>query len=489
MTSKRSPGTAASRSPRRASTRTPLSRALSRTVQTARRETSTAVTDPAPARAAVIATAPEPVHRSSTRPPRSRGSARAAAASSQVSLRGVKTPGSRAMRIMAVPPYPLSQPVTLTAADLRAAFDAPEPLTVGLEEELMLLHPDTLDLLPRAAEVVEAAADARVKVELPAAQLELSLPPAPSVSAAVAGLAAGRRDLAAAAAPFGRLAAAGVHPFASPLGELNPGERYDAHAARVRRDGAAPARVRACRSTWPSAARTAPWPSTTRCARGCPPSPRWPPTPPTTTAATRAWPPSAPSCPSCCRARASRRPSPPGRRSPTRCAGARRPAPCPTPGRWWWELRPHPAYGTLEVRVPDAQATVADAAAVTALVVLPRGLAGRAPRRGRDRAGAGLVAAGGEPLVGGALGARRRARRPRHRRPHAGARDPRRAAGDAAARTPRRWAAPPSWRRSRELMAANGAMRQRRAGGPHAATAWLANAYVPAGDYAAAPAG
>ena len=56
------------------------------------------------------------------------------------------------MRTMAVPPYPLSPPVTLTAADLRAAFDAPEPLTVGLEEELMLLAPGTLDLLPRAAE-------------------------------------------------------------------------------------------------------------------------------------------------------------------------------------------------------------------------------------------------------------------------------------------------------------------------------------------------
>jgi glutamate---cysteine ligase / carboxylate-amine ligase len=40
----------------------------------------------------------------------------------------------------------------------------------------------------------------------------------------------------------------------------------------------------------------------------------------------------------------------------------------PEPRQWWWELRPHPAFGTLEVRVPDAQATVADAAAVTALV-------------------------------------------------------------------------------------------------------------------------
>ena len=33
-----------------------------------------------------------------------------------------------------------------TAAELRAAFDAPEPLTLGLEEELMLLDPETLDL-------------------------------------------------------------------------------------------------------------------------------------------------------------------------------------------------------------------------------------------------------------------------------------------------------------------------------------------------------
>ena len=40
----------------------------------------------------------------------------------------------------------------------------------------------------------------------------------------------------------------------------------------------------------------------------------------------------------------------------------------PEPRRWWWELRPHPVYGTLEVRVPDAQSTVAEAGAVVALV-------------------------------------------------------------------------------------------------------------------------
>ena len=72
----------------------------------------------------------------------------------------------------------MTPPRMPTAAELRAAFDAPAPLTVGLEEELMLLDPETLDLLPRAREVIDAAADPRFKLELPAAQLELSLPPA-----------------------------------------------------------------------------------------------------------------------------------------------------------------------------------------------------------------------------------------------------------------------------------------------------------------------
>jgi glutamate---cysteine ligase / carboxylate-amine ligase len=39
-----------------------------------------------------------------------------------------------------------------------------------------------------------------------------------------------------------------------------------------------------------------------------------------------------------------------------------------TSGTWWWELRPHTVYGTLEFRVPDAQSTVADAVAIAAVV-------------------------------------------------------------------------------------------------------------------------
>jgi carboxylate-amine ligase len=38
------------------------------------------------------------------------------------------------------------------------------------------------------------------------------------------------------------------------------------------------------------------------------------------------------------------------------------------PGTWWWELRPHPAFGTLEFRVPDSQGTIAEAAAIAAVI-------------------------------------------------------------------------------------------------------------------------
>src|SRR5687767_4525122 len=120
-----------------------------------------------------------------------------------------------------------------TADELRAAFDAPTPFTVGVEEELMLLHPETHDLVPRAQEALAAVeGDERFKLELPAAQLEIRLPPLPLVADAAAALRAARGDLAAATAQFARLGAAGVHPFAATAGELNRGGRYD----RARRE-------------------------------------------------------------------------------------------------------------------------------------------------------------------------------------------------------------------------------------------------------------
>jgi glutamate---cysteine ligase / carboxylate-amine ligase len=35
---------------------------------------------------------------------------------------------------------------------------------------------------------------------------------------------------------------------------------------------------------------------------------------------------------------------------------------------WWWELRPHPVHGTLEIRVPDAQASIRSAEAIVTTV-------------------------------------------------------------------------------------------------------------------------
>ena len=80
-----------------------------------------------------------------------------------------------------------SPSTTTTAERLRAGFDPPAPLTVGIEEELMLLHPTTLDLAPVAAEVLERlSGDARFKPELPAAQVELLTRPAATVCAGAA---------------------------------------------------------------------------------------------------------------------------------------------------------------------------------------------------------------------------------------------------------------------------------------------------------------
>ena len=119
-----------------------------------------------------------------------------------------------------------------TAADLRAVLDDARDGTVGLEEELMLLDAGTLDLAPRASEVVDAhAGDSRFKREMPAAQLEIVTAPHDTVPAAVRELARARADLAAGVGDGLRVAGAGAHPFAVGLGPLSPGPRYAAIGA------------------------------------------------------------------------------------------------------------------------------------------------------------------------------------------------------------------------------------------------------------------
>jgi carboxylate-amine ligase len=253
--------------------------------------------------------------------------------------------------------------------ELCAAAFAAGPMTIGVEEELMLLDAETLDLAPRAPELLAAlGGDPRFKLELPAAQLEIVTPPGATVGDAVAVLAGARRDLAAAGARLGlRFAGAGAHPFAAPLGALNDGARYDATAAEygdiARRQlvcglhvhvaagdtGRAVAVHDALRSHLPELAALAA---------------------------------NAPFHAGADTGLASIRPKiseqlprqgvPPALGSWEALADELRwgaaAGVVPEPRRWWWELRLHPLHGTVEVRVPDTQATVGDAGALAAVV-------------------------------------------------------------------------------------------------------------------------
>jgi glutamate---cysteine ligase / carboxylate-amine ligase len=255
-----------------------------------------------------------------------------------------------------------------TADELRAAFDAPRQMTIGLEEELFLLDPETLDLSPRAAEALAATAgDPRFKLELPAAQLEITLPPLESVPEALDQLRGARRELARATAGLVAPVAVAVHPFAAAEGELNRGPRYDRtareHGVVARRQLVSALQVHvpvagaertlavynALRGHLPEVAAlaaAAPFhegrdtglASIRPVVAGQLPRQGMPPL----IASWEAW------------------------AQDLRWGAAS--GTVPEPRVWWWELRPHPTFGTLEVRVPDVQPTTAGAGAIAAVV-------------------------------------------------------------------------------------------------------------------------
>jgi glutamate---cysteine ligase / carboxylate-amine ligase len=252
--------------------------------------------------------------------------------------------------------------------NIRVAFDADGPMTVGVEEELMVLDPESFDLAPRARDVLErVAGDPRFKPELPAAQLEIALAPARTVGEAMTALAAARGDLAAAADGIALLAGAGAHPFAAAEGVVSDGESYKAllreygpvarrqlvfglhvHVA-VRPADRALAVFNAMRSYLPLLAAlgaNAPFYGGVDCGLAsvrpklCDILPRQGVPPPMASweeldAALR-W-------------------------GETAGVMADR-------SQWWWEARLHPTFGTVEVRVPDTQSTVAETGALAAIV-------------------------------------------------------------------------------------------------------------------------
>jgi carboxylate-amine ligase len=244
------------------------------------------------------------------------------------------------------------------------AFGAADrPMTIGLEEELMLLDPATLDLAPVAARVLARLdGDGRFVPELPAAQLEIVGAPAATVGAAAQRLHAARAALARAAEGLARPAGAGVHPFASGVGVVSRDARYAALLAQygpvMRRQlvfglhvhvalgGAdrALAVYNILREHLPAIA-----------ALGA----------------------AAPFYEGEDIMLASARPTLcdllPRQGVPPLLAdwgafGAGIGGRAFADAHWWWEARPHPVHGTLEVRVADTQATVADTAALAAVV-------------------------------------------------------------------------------------------------------------------------
>ena len=258
-------------------------------------------------------------------------------------------------------------PIQTDVDALRSVFDGAGEPTVGVEEELMTLDPETLDLAPVAAEVIAAAGlDGRVKSELPAAQLETVTQPCRTVGEAAGQLFEARRAVASAAAGVARIAAAGVHPFAEPLGTVSPERRrrpivveygtiarlqlvFGLHVhVRVAGADRALAVYNALRSYLPELAALGanapfvagldsgmasvrPKISELLPRQGVPPAfASW-----EEYSQAMAW---------------------------GEAAGA-----FDHPRMWWWELRPHPGFGTLELRVFDQQTTVGESAAVAAV--------------------------------------------------------------------------------------------------------------------------
>ena len=254
-----------------------------------------------------------------------------------------------------------------SAAELRARFDAAPAYTVGLEDEVMVLDPRTHELAPRASEVLtRAGGDPRFKAELPASQLEILAPPSATVPDAAAALLQGRRDLAAACAGRVRLAAAGVHPSSPGVGKLTQSPRYERTireygaiaqrqlVAALQVHVAVPGADRAL-AVYNAARDYLPW--LAALAANAPFYERRD----TGLASVRVK----------LGELLPRQGVPPALDSwdeyTEALAWGLASGMFPDASSWWYELRPHPRYGTLELRVPDGQTTVADAAAVAAV--------------------------------------------------------------------------------------------------------------------------
>ncbi len=109
----------------------------------------------------------------------------------------------------------------------RAQYDAGQDFTLGLEEELILLDPETLSPLPEGPRAVaQLGGGGRFRMEMPASQIEQVTGVCGSLPDAVEELWAGRQEMAATLDGFARMAGAALHPCCGPDGPLVQTDRY-----------------------------------------------------------------------------------------------------------------------------------------------------------------------------------------------------------------------------------------------------------------------
>jgi len=115
-----------------------------------------------------------------------------------------------------------------TGRPLRRAFEDISPLTVGAEEELLLLDIATFEPAPVSEWVLEEIGESWAHPELWSAQIELVSGAGESPADAVGDLRAARARLVEVLAGRLRIAGLGTHPLALPARDFHPGERYAA---------------------------------------------------------------------------------------------------------------------------------------------------------------------------------------------------------------------------------------------------------------------
>ena len=122
--------------------------------------------------------------------------------------------------------------VEALVASYERSFSRSDLLSLGLEEELILLEPDSFEPANEIESVLVAAADPRIVAEFRAAQVELVMPASPTVSSLRSELAAARERLVSALGGRVRLLAAGAHPSSTLPVEITDRPRYRQIAAR-----------------------------------------------------------------------------------------------------------------------------------------------------------------------------------------------------------------------------------------------------------------